>query len=50
MLWTSANVPLQHQVSFIEAVKILDMKMMAQIFTKEHEDFASGQAPILKVS
>lgn len=28
-------MPLQHKVSFIEAVKVLDMKMMAQIFEKE---------------
>lgn len=28
-LWQSKNVPLQHRVTFIEAIKVLDMKMMA---------------------
>lgn len=40
-------MPLQHRVAFIESVKVLDMKMMSQIFEKEVEDFQSGQAPIL---
>ena len=34
-LWEDRSVPLQHRVAFIESVKVLDMKMMAQIFDKE---------------
>jgi hypothetical protein len=45
--WNTADVPLQHRVAFIESVKVLDMKMMAQIFEKEVKDFSQGQSPIL---
>ena len=38
--WNTADVPLQHRVAFIESVKVLDMKMMAQIFEKEVKDFS----------
>ena len=38
---------MQHCVAFIEAVKVLDMKMMAQIFAKEMQDFQQGQAPVV---
>ena len=34
-MWAGRNVPFQHRVAFIESVKVLDMKMMAQIFNKE---------------
>ena len=37
--WQQHNVPLQHRVAFIESIKVLDMKMMAQIFEKEVQDF-----------
>ena len=40
-------MPLQHRVAFVESVKVLDMKMMAQIFAKEMQDFEQGQSPIL---
>lgn len=46
-IWEDRDVPLQHRVAFIESVKVLDMKMMAQIFEKEVQDFANGQAPVL---
>lgn len=38
-LWEQHNVPLQHRVAYVESIKVLDMKMMAQIFEKEVEDF-----------
>ena len=34
-------------MAFIESVKVLDMKMMAQIFEKEVQDFEASQAPIV---
>lgn len=46
-LWADRNVPLQHRVAFIESVKVLDMKMMAQIFNKEVQDFELDQAPVI---
>lgn len=38
---------MQHRMAFVESVKVLDMKMMEQIFDKEVSDFQSQQAPIL---
>lgn len=46
-LWESNGVPNQHRTAFVESVKVLDMKMMAQIFEKEVQDFQVGQAPIV---
>lgn len=34
-MWEDRQVPFQHRVAFIESVKVLDMKMMAQFFAKE---------------
>lgn len=33
---------MQHRVAFIEAIKVLDMKMMSQVIEKETKDFESG--------
>ena len=38
-LWETNGVPNQHRTAFVESVKVLDMKMMAQIFEKEVQDF-----------
>ena len=46
-LWEDRGVPLQHRVAFIESVKVLDLKMMAQIFDKEVQDFTNNQAPVI---
>lgn len=46
-MWAGRNVPFQHRVAFIESVKVLDMKMMAQIFNKEVQDFELDQAPVI---
>ena len=40
-------MPLQHQVAFIEAIKVLDMTMMAQVFTKEQQDFEQKLSTVL---
>ena len=39
VLWQQQKVPMQHQVAFVESIKVLDMTMMAQIFNKEVQDF-----------
>ena len=46
-LWDTNGVPNQHRTAFVESVKVLDMKMMAQIFEKEVQDFEVGQAPLV---
>ena len=46
-LWQKDMVPMQHRIAFIESVKILDMKMMAQFFLKELADFETKQAAVL---
>ena len=46
-IWSERDVPLQHRVAFIESIKVLDMKVMAQIFQKEVQDFEQEQAPII---